>query len=232
MFFRSRSPDMANSDNATQQSVFEQTLYQAKQGNGDAISALYRQFLPAIFGYITARVPEKSLAEDLTSEVFLKMIEGLQQVRATNEAGFAAWLLQISRMTIAGYYRGQAKQPEPISLTPMDQEAGRHSGVSELPDNHPGADPVHQFEQRDEWRSVVQAMNTLTEEQRQVIVGRLIIGYDVATVAEMIGKKANAVKALQFRALQSLQRTLNPQPKTKQAKKQNRGKWQHQEVKP
>ncbi|WP_126595264.1 RNA polymerase sigma factor [Dictyobacter aurantiacus] len=223
---------MANSDGEAQQPAFEQTLYQAKQGDGDAISALYRQFLPAIFGYIAARVPEKSLAEDLTSEVFLKMIEGLQQVRATNETGFAAWLLQISRVTIAGYYRGQARQPEPVSLTPMDKDATWHDGIGELPDNHPATDPVYQFEQRDEWRSVVQAMNTLTEEQRQVIVGRLIIGYDVATVAEMIGKKANAVKALQFRALQSLQRALNPQPKTKQAKKQHPGKWQHQEVKP
>jgi RNA polymerase sigma-70 factor (ECF subfamily) len=53
-------------------------------------------------------------------------------------------------------------------------------------------------------------MEKLTEEQRQVLIGRLILGYDVATVAKMIGKKANAVKALQFRALQSLQRFLHP----------------------
>jgi DNA-directed RNA polymerase specialized sigma24 family protein len=41
-----------------------------------------------------------------------------------------------------------------------------------------------------------------------VLISRLILGYDVATVAQMIGKKANAVKALQFRALQSLERLL------------------------
>ena len=46
------------------------------------------------------------------------------------------------------------------------------------------------------------------EEQRQVLVGRLLLGYDVATVARMLGKQANAIKALQFRALQSLQRLL------------------------
>jgi RNA polymerase sigma-70 factor (ECF subfamily) len=59
---------------------------------------------------------------------------------------------------------------------------------------------------------VVKAINALTEDQRQVLVGRLILGYDVATVARMIGKKANAVKALQFRALQRLQRLLGTQP--------------------
>ncbi|GHO88959.1 RNA polymerase sigma factor [Dictyobacter formicarum] len=233
MFSWSRSPDMTTSDSASRPPAFEQILSQAKHGNGEAISALYRQFLPGIFGYIAARVPEKSLAEDLTSEVFLKMIEGLHQVRANNEASFAAWLLQIGRITVAGYYRGREKQPVHISLTSMNWETDKHNYDSEhyaQPDNHPEADPVHLSELRDEWRNVVQAMNTLTEEQRQVIVGRLIMGYDVATVAKMIGKKANAVKALQFRALQSLQRVLNPQQKTKQTKDQSRRKRQHQEV--
>jgi RNA polymerase sigma-70 factor (ECF subfamily) len=75
----------------------------------------------------------------------------------------------------------------------------------------PEADPAHWTEAREDWQTVVQAINLLTEEQRQVLVGRLILGYDVATVARMMGKKANAVKALQFRALQSLQRLLGKQ---------------------
>src|SRR6202008_1300294 len=72
-------------------------------------------------------------------------------------------------------------------------------------------DPVSRAEAGESWEVVVQAINRLTEEQRQVLVGRLILGYDVATVARLIGKKANAVKALQFRALQSLQRLLGKQ---------------------
>lgn len=234
MFSRSRSPGVTISDNEPPLLAFEQVLSQAKQGDGEAISTLYRQFLPVIFGYIAARVPEKSLAEDLTSEVFLKMVEGLHQVRANNEAGFAAWLLQIGRLTVAGYYRGREKQPALFSLTPQNWETNNNDYDGEhylLQDNHPEADPVHLSEMRDEWKDVVQAMNTLTEEQRQVIVGRLIMGYDVATVAKMIGKKANAVKALQFRALQSLQRALNPPQKTKRAKDQSRRKRQSQEVK-
>lgn len=233
MFSWSRSPGMAASDKVSRMLTFEQTLSQAKQGDGEAISILYRQFLPGIFSYIAARVPEKSLAEDLTSEVFLKMVEGLHQVRTNHESGFAAWLLQIARLTVAGYYRGREKQPTLLSLMPQNWETDKNHYNSEnyvLQDSHPAADPVHLAEVRDEWEHVVQAMNTLTEEQRQVIVGRLIMGYDVATVAKMIGKKANAVKALQFRALQSLQRVLNPKQKTKRAKEQPRHKRQPQEV--
>ena len=78
-----------------------------------------------------------------------------------------------------------------------------------IPASDPNIDPARRAEARDEWDTVVKAINTLTEEQRQVLIGRLILGYDVATVARMIGKNANAVKALQFRALHSLQRLLS-----------------------
>ena len=77
-----------------------------------------------------------------------------------------------------------------------------------IPASNPAIDPAQRAEARDEWDTVVKAINTLTEEQRQVLIGRLILGYDVETVARMLGKKANAIRALQFRALQSLQRLL------------------------
>jgi len=189
--------------------IFEQILIGAKKGETEAITTLYRHFLPGVFGYIAARVPDRSTAEDLTSEVFLKMVEGIERVRTTEEAGVAAWLLQIARVTIALYYRQREKQPELISLTPMNEEgyAEVYEGYTQFA-NHPDTDPVLRSEVREDWAAVVQAINCLTDEQRQVLIGRLILGYDVATVARMIGKRANAVKALQFRALQSLNRLL------------------------
>jgi RNA polymerase sigma-70 factor, ECF subfamily len=177
----------------------------ARSGESEALSELYRQFLPGVFGYIAARVPDRATAEDLTSEVFLKMVEGISKLRASDEAGFAAWILQIARITVAGYYRKRENQPAFVSLEPgfWEEEASGENQV--IPANNPNADPVLRAEARDEWNAVVNAINVLTEEQRLVLIGRLILGYDVNTVARMIGKKANAVKALQFRALNSLQ---------------------------
>ena len=196
-------------DRGKQPLVFEQTLARAKKGDTEAITALYRHFLPGVFGYIAARVPDRPTAEDLTSEVFLKMVEGMERVRATEEASIAAWLLQVARITIASYYRQREKQPAFVSLSYANGEGD--TAISEsatLFVNHPDTDPVLRSEAREDWDVVVHAINSLTEEQRQVLVGRLILGYDVATVARMIGKQANAVKALQFRALQSLNRFL------------------------
>ncbi len=56
---------------------------------------------------------------------------------------------------------------------------------------------------------MVRAINMLTEEQRLVVISRLLLGYNVKTVAARIGKNANAVKALQFRALHSIRRQLS-----------------------
>jgi RNA polymerase sigma-70 factor (ECF subfamily) len=215
MFAWQRSTKTEFSEPGERLPAFEHMLARAKKGESEGITALYHHFLPGIFGYIAARVPDRCIAEDLTSEVFLKMVEGIARVRTQEEAGIAAWLFQVARITIAGYYRQQEKQPDCVYLEPANEEGDAETWENYVtPVNHPDTDPVRRSESREEWNTVVQAMNCLTEEQRQVLVGRLILGYDVATVARMIGKQANAVKALQFRALQSLNRILkkNMQP--------------------
>src|SRR6266851_5562176 len=93
-------------------------LDRVRRGEPEALSALYRQLLPGVFGYIAARVPDRATAEDLTSEVFLKMVEGISRLRASDEAGFAAWILQIARVTVATYYRKSEKQLTCIPLEP------------------------------------------------------------------------------------------------------------------
>jgi RNA polymerase sigma-70 factor (ECF subfamily) len=181
----------------------------ARNGETEALSALYRHFLPAVFGYMASRTADRSTAEDLTSEVFLKMVEGIHRVKANNEAGFAAWLLQVARITVADYYRKREKQPALVFLGATHWEDDGTSSTSDaIAASDATSDPLAWSEARDEWSIVVAAINMLTEEQRQVLVSRLILGYDVATVARLMGKKANAIKALQFRALQSLERLL------------------------
>lgn len=111
-------------------------------------------------------------------------------------------------MTVAGFYRKRQYQPEVIPLDALHWDDDDTGEAQAIPASHPDYDPVRNVEGREEWHRVTQAMKRLTDEQQQVITYRLILGYDVATVAQIIGKKPNAVKALQFRALQSLERLL------------------------
>jgi RNA polymerase sigma-70 factor (ECF subfamily) len=210
MFLRRQSSWNTSSDQANHQLVaIDHVLECAKNGEAEALSTLYHHFLPGVFSYIALRTADRSTAEDLTSEVFLKMVEGIHKVKANNEAGFAAWLLQVARITVADYYRKREKQPPLVSLeATLREDDGMSHKSDAIAASDPTSDPVQWSEAREQWSTVVQAINTLTEEQRQVLISRLILGYDVATVAQMMGKKANAVKALQFRALQSLERLL------------------------
>jgi RNA polymerase sigma-70 factor, ECF subfamily len=209
MFSWRHNPASGASDQTEPPVPFGRQLDRARRGDADALSALYRQFLPAVFGYIAARVPDRATAEDLTSEVFLHMVEGISRLRTHEEAGFAAWILQIARITVAGYYRQCERQPTLVSWTATPwEEAGEERAYRTLPPHPLATDPAHQAEILEEWHEVVEAINVLTEEQRLVLVGRLILGYDVETVGRMLGKKGNAVKALQFRALHRLQHML------------------------
>jgi RNA polymerase sigma-70 factor (ECF subfamily) len=70
--------------------AFHVLLDHARQGEAEAISILYRRFLPGVFWYIAARLPDRSTAEDLTSEVFLQMVEGIHKLRGNSEATFAS----------------------------------------------------------------------------------------------------------------------------------------------
>src|SRR5262245_3467675 len=125
---------------------FEIQLDRAKHGNKEALSALYARYLPRVYGAIAARVPAQATAEDLTSEVFVKMVEGLGQVHATDEAGFGAWLFRVTRFTIAGYYRQRHTQPEmiPLESPPWEED---EQGVSQtLAASHPDYDLVRLIE--------------------------------------------------------------------------------------
>ncbi len=181
-------------NNVGQMILFLQMLKCAKMGEVDGISYLYQLFLPGIFGYIYNRVSDRDLAEDLTSDVFVRMVEKIHKVRATDEPSFAAWLFQVARTTIVDYYRVHEK----MSCIPFDSIDDTIECPCIL-----GDDPLKKQ------RYLAEVFNLLTEEQRVVLTGCLMLGYDAETMGCIIGKNANAVRALQFRALKSLKRILS-----------------------
>jgi RNA polymerase sigma-70 factor (ECF subfamily) len=183
-------------------------LVRAKQLDSEALGELYQQFLPLVYGYVAARVADRRLAEDITSEVFVSMLESITKLRATDQAGFSAWLLKIARFRIADHFRAQASEPALAPGTISNEEGEQTDALLALPARDPAGDPELTAEVREEWGKVAEAINQLTEEQRQVIIGKLVLGYDSETVARIVGKNVSAVKALQHRGLQTLHRLL------------------------
>lgn len=170
--------------------VEEQRLIKlAQKGSSDAFAALYREHVQVVFRYIFHRVTDRQLAEDLTGDVFTRALEGLPKYQDQGRP-LLAWLYRIAHARVVDYYRQQGRRPEehdiedePIAVTPdMDQGLVRRQAA----------------------KALREAIARLTEEQQQVIILRFIEGYPIEMVAKVMGKNANAIKALQHRALRAL----------------------------
>lgn len=181
-----------------------ETVVQACQrGETAAIERLYDLYADRLYRYLLARVGDPDVAADLTTDLFLRVIEHISGFRLYPDhpaATFSAWLYRIAANLAAGYHRSRRKR-EWVSL-----------------DDHPerpAADPEpgHVAVEREEVERLAQAMNELSEEQRLVITGRFIETMSNAEVAAWMGKTEGAIKSLQHRALQTLARLLGGERK-------------------
>lgn len=157
----------------------------AKKGDKDALSELCAYVYSRIYSYTFYRVSRAEDAEDLTSEIVLKVIKALGKQRGN----FHAWMYKIAKHALIDFYRKRAVRRE-TSLADMPHEVADKS-----------VDFARQVLTRERLRK---GMQRLTEDQRQVIVLKFIEGYSNGEVAVQMGKSVGAVKVLQFRALRAL----------------------------
>jgi RNA polymerase sigma-70 factor (ECF subfamily) len=171
----------------------EQTLLErAKRYDEAALGELYDRYAPRIYAYIYRRVSDAHLAEDLTGEVFVRVI---QAIRAEHfwKTSFQAWLYRIAHNLVVDHYRRQPELPE---LMLDDQQLAA------------GDDPATAVAQQFSRRRLDAAMRRLTPDQQQVLVLRFAEGLTARDVAEVMNKSVGAVEALQHRALATLRRVL------------------------
>jgi RNA polymerase sigma-70 factor (ECF subfamily) len=181
---------------------FETALARAKSLDERALSLLYARFLPVIYRYQLARLGDPHVAEDLTAETFMAMVEQIARTRAGDELTFAAWLLGIARNKLLMYFRSRRGKPAPVYGVPEDFPLYARADED---------DPLAVLSARESWGEVAAALDELTEEQRSVVLYRCVLGYSAEEVGVLLGKQAGAVRALQFRALASLARRLSAQ---------------------
>jgi RNA polymerase sigma-70 factor (ECF subfamily) len=179
---------------------FEQVLICARGNDQPAIGMLYHRFHSAVFRYIMSRVVDVPSAEDITSETFVAMIRGIATARATDELGFAAWLLGIARNQILVHFRRTKTHPQ-VELTKKHNNEAQ--SVAEE------GDPLLVLMARESWTETVAALNQLPPDQRSVILYRCVLGYPLDEVAQFMSKKPGTISALQFRAHLSLARRLD-----------------------
>ncbi len=174
----------------------EKALIQsAQQGDAEACTVLYNRHYDAVYRYCYYRVGDVHLAQDLTSEVFVRMVDKLDTFSVRGRP-LLAWLYTIARNLITDMQRRQGK----AALMPLNEESELHVGDEE--------DLTRGVERKLEADCLAAALRHLTEEQRQVILLKFMEDLNNGQVARLLGKTEGAVKSLQHRALGALRRAV------------------------
>ena len=172
--------------------ALDRIVANARTGDPAAIAALYDLFAARVYRFVLVRVRSTADAEDLLQRIFLKVIEGLPRYESRG-LPFAAWLFRIARNTLIDHERTRHEH------TSLDDAAQR-------PDLGDG--PVELAELAVERAAVRSALAQLTPEQRDVIAYRFFAGLSPREIGLLMDRREGAIRALQFRAIQTLRDSL------------------------
>jgi RNA polymerase sigma-70 factor (ECF subfamily) len=168
-------------------------LDRAKEYDPEALAELYDRYAPRVYAYIYRRVSDAALAEDLTSELFLRVLRAIRNERVWRDS-FLAWLYRIAHNLVVDMYR---QQPPPlVSLEDAPAQAARD-------------DPAQETLEAMDRERLQAAVRRLTPDQQQVLALRFGEGLTARETARIIHKTTGAVEALQRRALAAIKRILS-----------------------
>jgi RNA polymerase sigma factor (sigma-70 family) len=176
--------------------MFEEVLRAAQAGAGWAFARLNQSLAPAVAGYLRAQGADDP--EDLTSEVFIKVLLGCGSF-AGGESQFRSWVFSVahSRLVDARRAKTRTHDVHPLDDASVHDDGGSTSAAAE--DEALG---------RLATERATELLGRLSPDQRDVLALRLISQMSVDEVAVVLGKPPGAVKALQRRALATLRRRM------------------------
>ncbi len=171
-------------------------VQRAQTGDAEAFGELYDRYVDQVYRYIVYRVPSSQLAEDLTSETFLR---ALRRISSFTWQGrdVGAWFVTIARNLIADHYKSSRYR---LELTTDDVSDASNAPVQ--------AGPEGEVLEAMQNKVLLEAVKQLNEEQQECIVLRFLQGLSVSETAQIMGKNDGAIKALQYRAIRTLGRLL------------------------
>ncbi len=165
----------------------------AQHGDREALEELYLLHFDRIYSYLHMSVGNRSDAEDLTTQTFLKMLESIKRFR-WGSAPFSAWLFRIAHNLAIDHFRASRRwQPE-----------------EEVPDPPGDEEPSAEAQalQSIGRQSMLELIENLSHEQQQVLTLKFVFNFPNGEVATILGKTEGAIKSLQHRALVSLQKKI------------------------
>jgi RNA polymerase sigma-70 factor (ECF subfamily) len=162
----------------------------AQQGDGEAFGQLYDRYADTVFRFIYFRINDRGLAEDFTSETFLRALRRIGTISYQGR-DIGAWFITIARNIVLDHLKSARHR---LETTTADTIEGREHAQS----TEAAVLDTLQSER------LMQAVGQLGDEQRECVMLRFVHGMSVSETAQIMGKNDGAIKALQHRAVRKL----------------------------
>lgn len=156
---------------------------------------LYATYLPKVYNYVSYRVGDRTVAEDVTAEIFERALTRLHTYRA-DKGAFSTWLFRIAHNLVANHLRDRQRQPQLTSLDAVP------------PMVLSGGSPEQAVAEAEQLRRVQLAIRHLPEQQQEVLALKFGSGLGNQEIAQATGLTANHVGVLLHRAVRALRLAL------------------------
>jgi RNA polymerase sigma-70 factor (ECF subfamily) len=164
-------------------------IRRASKGDGRAAGEIFDEFHPRIYRYALSKLRSASDADDVASETFARVLRDLGRFR-WRAGGFEAWIFRIASNLVVDHVRRSTRE---------------RPGTDHLPEGEStDALPDEVVVTRELATDMHELLDGLVPDQREVLLLRFAAGLDTNETATVMGKKANAIRQLQFRALENL----------------------------
>lgn len=173
-----------------QHSEVWQLVGRAQQGDGEAFGQLYDRYVDSVYRFIYFRVNDRALAEDFTSETFLRALRRIGTISYQGR-DIGAWFVTIARNIVFDHMKSARHR---LEVTTADTFEGDDRAPS------PEAAVIETLTNE----RLMAAVRQLGDEQRECVLLRFIQGFSVSETAAVMGKNDGAIKALQHRAVRKL----------------------------
>ena len=175
---------------AEEHSEIWELVGRAQTGDGEAFGQLYDRYVDTVFRFVYFRVNDRTLAEDFTSETFLRALRRISTISYQGR-DIGAWFITIARNIILDHMKSARHRLEVTTADTIegnDREQSTEDAVlGALQSEH-----------------LMAAVKKLGDEQRECVMLRFIQGFSVSETAAVMGKNDGAIKALQHRAVRKL----------------------------
>ncbi|MGN6610635.1 MAG: RNA polymerase sigma factor [Angustibacter sp.] len=170
---------------------FAADLAAARTGDEAAFARIWRRTQPALLRFLRVRDP--ALADDVAAEAWITAVDRLSDFEG-DESGFRAWMTTIARRRLIDHHRRATRRPERLTDSDVELE---HSAPTV-------ADTADVADERASTERALRLIAQLPPDVAEMVALRVVVGLDVAQVAEIVGRKPGAVRVAVHRGLRKL----------------------------